>query len=241
MKKIATIIFVGVFASSLIFSGCLSKPKTTVESTAKESNTSSQTTVKKAVESSSSLDEMENNVIVKAVATESGQVCALITNNNKVRVDEMKVEVVFYDSDNKPVGTDSDGHDVVLPGATVVSEFDLPDKYDHFEANITVEDEHYSSYENHSDKIEISQNIIDGGVIAQVTNNDTVKIDEIEIIAVFYRGDTIVGVSHSEDISDLRSGKTETIELKCYSQKSLKNILFDKAEIFINQAHTFGL
>jgi hypothetical protein len=237
MRKIITIFLFCALASLLVLPGCLQK--TNIESPTKESSASLQENATKAAESNLNLDELEKNITVKAVATESGQVCALITNNNKVRVDEMKVAVVFYDINNKPVGTDSDGHDLVLPNATVVSEFDLPNEYDHLETTITVEDEHYSSYENHSEKIEISQNIIDGGVIAQVKNNDTVTIDEIEIIAVFYRGDTIVGVSHSEDIDDLRSGKTETVELNCYSKTSLNDISFDKAEIYLNQAHTF--
>ena len=185
-------------------------------------------------------DDAEKKIEVKAIPTEGGDLCVFLTNHNDYVIDELDVEVVFFDASGNMIATDSDGHDMLLPNATVVSRLVLPDKYDKFETNVTVELDVNPYYSNHSENIEITQNITDTGAIARVKNNDSTTIDEIEIIAVFYNGDQIVSVSYPIDIYNLRPGKTDTVDFSCYSSKTFEGLKFDKAEIYLNQAHTFG-
>ena len=201
-------------------------------STAFESSDTSKAT--KSVDSGSKIDEAEKNIEVKAEQTETKKLCVFLKNNNTFVIDDLKLEVVFYDDNDKPIDTDSDGHDMILPGATVVSQIEAPTKYKRFETNVTVELGINSNYENHSKNIKLEYNTSDDGAIAQVTNNDSVKIDEVELKAVFYKKNKIVDVSFDEDIYDLRPGKTETVKFMCLEG-------FDSVEVYINQAHTFGV
>ena len=254
MKKAKLLSIIGALAIIAAFSGCSSGGSSsvntsnsevkepTIATTAAPAEATTEATTEKPTEAPTTaepridtdVEEAEKNITVKAIPTEGDQLCVFITNNNNFVVDELEIEAVFYDKSGNPIDTDSDGHDMILPGATVVSGLDKPDNYDKFETNITVELGAHPSYKNHSDKIELTQNMSDDSVIVQVKNNDTVPIEEVELKAVFYKGNNIVEVSFDEDIRDLRAGKTETEKIRCYEK-------FDKVEVYLNQAHTFGL
>jgi hypothetical protein len=72
--------------------------------------------------------------------------------------------------------------------------------------------------------------VLDG----QITNNSDVCIDEIEYVVVYYQGDEIASVSFAQDVYHVDPGKTVTEEVSPWG------IEYDKYEIYLNQAHTFG-
>ena len=178
------------------------------------------------------------NIKVEFKKTKSGQYIAFITNNNNFVIPELHISVNFYE-DGKIVDTTSDGHDVILPRYTVVSEFESDENFDDAKYDITISWEFATTYINHSDNIKLDYNINKSGdVLVSITNNDKEAIREIEIIAVFYdKEGNILGTSYVEDIFDVASKKTVTkkLNLKDYSNR----YQVANAKIYINQAHTF--
>ncbi len=180
-------------------------------------------------------DSIEKNISVKTEIAEDGLIAVFITNNNKVTVSEIELEVLFYDSDKKVVDLGEDGHDVVLPGYTVVSRIEPPeDGYATLDTKITAEVDEDSSYENHSEEVDLKYNFGSDNVIIQMTNNSDVTIEELEYIVLLYKGDKLVTIDYEEDVYDLKPGKTATEKCLVYDD-------CDTAKVYLNQAHTFGL
>lgn len=157
-----------------------------------------------------------------------------ITNTSEAVVDELDVQVNYKDADGKIIDLDEDGHDMILPGYTVVSKMDAPDEYADFEATVDIELGVNPRYKNHSDDVSISSNQGDECIIVEITNNSDISIDEIEYVVVLYKGEDIVSVCYPNDITDVAAGKTVIEKESTYGDE------YDKFEVYLNQAHTFG-
>lgn len=176
------------------------------------------------------------NLDIKFEKAKNGDYVMFITNNNTFVIPDIEISVNFYENDSL-VDNDKDGHDAILPGYTVVSFFESYESFDKADYDISVE--WSNSYENHSDNVKIDYNLNSSNdCLVTVKNNSDVEIDEIEIIAVFYDKDgNLLGTSYSQDITDVGVGKSETEKLYLRNRGSG----IDKVDIYINQAHTFGL
>ena len=192
-----------------------------------------------------SVEEVSKQLDVKAEVTKDKQVVLFITNNSETVIDELDVKLNYVDANGMVIDQDSDGHDMILPGRTVVSKMDTPssefaDAQVEYEVQLNV----YPSYINHSDKVEISSNPGDDCVIVQVKNNDSVSIDEVEIIVLLYKGQELVTVTYPQDIYDLGAGQTTTEKISVYDCETYDNLKYgsdyDRIEVYLNQAHTFG-
>ena len=155
------------------------------------------------------------------------------------------VKVNYLDSNNMVIDQDSDGHDMVLPGHTVVSKMDVPGvEFADAQIEYEIELNKYSSYVNHSDDVVIASNPGNGCVMVQITNNSDVTIDEIEIDVVLFKGEDIVTIMYPTDIYDLGAGQSTTEKVDVYSSKTYENFTYgtdyDRVEVYLNQAHTFG-
>ena len=124
---------------------------------------------------------------------------------------------------------------MVLPGSTVVSRLEAPESYTDYEIEIKVELGINPKYENHAADVTVNSNQGDKCIIVEITNNAKISIDEIEYIAVLYKGEQIVTVKYPQDVMDVASGKTITEKVDTYIED------YDRFEIYLNQAHTFGL
>ena len=175
------------------------------------------------------------NIKVNPVQTKDGLLCVFITNKNDFVVDELSVQINFKDENGTTIDTDDDAHDMVLPGSTVVSRIEAPSSYSDFEVVKNVEMGAHPSYENHSEDIAVNSNQGEDCIIVEFTNNSSVDIEELEYIAVFYNGNDIATVSYPQDVMDIASGSTITEKIDTYSEE------YDRFEIYLNQAHTFGL
>ena len=78
------------------------------------------------------------NIAIETEDDEDGEMAVFITNNNSFVIPDLEMQVIFY-KDGNLVNSDKDGHDVVLPGSTVVSRIDRPDSYDNFEVKVDVD------------------------------------------------------------------------------------------------------
>lgn len=180
-------------------------------------------------------ENFESQISIQALPDEDGHVAVFITNNSNTIIDELEAQILFKDASGATVDMDDDGHDMVLPGSTVVSQMDAPDSYDHFETSFTAEVGTNPSYENHAADVQINANQGEDCIIIEITNNGTVDIEEIEYIVLLYKGDNLVSVGYSSDVYDLKAGQTVTEKENTYSAD------YDRFEVYLNQAHTFGL
>lgn len=182
-----------------------------------------------------SSESIESNIVVEGRPTLDGAMCVFITNNSTEIIDELMVQVNYKSEDGKTISTANDGHDMILPGFTVVSRLDAPDSYADFEVVKSIELGVHPNYENHSNDVVVNSNLGDDCVIIEITNNSDVKLDEAEYAVVFYSGDDVASISYAEDVYDINSG--DTITKECSS----RGITYDRYDVYLNQAHTFNL
>ena len=180
-------------------------------------------------------DDVLKSINVRAEKVTDGSVCAFIRNDSQTVIDELDIQVQFLDESGTIIDVGEDGHDMILPGYTVVSCISAPDDYSDFKTEVSIELDVHSRYQNHSDAVEISSNLGEDGVIVQITNNDEVTIDEIEFIVVFYLGNKIVDVGFPQDVRRVEPGKT-VVKKTSVPYKTE----YDRFEVYLNQAHTFG-
>lgn len=177
---------------------------------------------------------IEQDIDVKAIPTLDGLMCVFITNNSETIIDELDIQINFKDESGSTIDMDSDGHDMILPGSTVVSRMNAPDAYDDYEIQTSTELGTHSEYKNHAENVTVNSNQGDKCIIVEITNNSDVVLDEVEYIAVLYRGEDIVTVEYPQDVYDVESGQVITEKINTYSDE------YDRFEIYLNQAHTFG-
>ena len=177
--------------------------------------------------------DIESKIDIEAIPTLSGEVCLFITNNSDVVIDSLNAQVNYLDESGMIVDTNSDGHDMILPGYTVVSRIDAPDEYFEIKTDFTMEIGTNNSYKNHSESVEILSNKGEDCIIVQATNNSTVMIDELEYVVVIYKNDEIVKVTYPHDVMDVGIDKT------IVEKESLYKLDYDRFEVYLNQAHTF--
>lgn len=239
MKKIiiATILAISMMTAC----GGKTKPTTTdlVVTTQADTENLGETSGGTAVSESISTQNEDNPDTVKAQLeitpqkTLDGEICLFITNNSNATIDELGVQINYKDGSGNTIDTEKDGHDMVLPGSTVVSKLSAPEEYADFEVTSDIELNCHPSYQNHADKIFISSNMGEDCVIIEITNNDNVSIDEIEYVVVYYKGDDIAHVDYPQDIYDVEAGKKVTEKASPY------DVDYDGYEVYLNQAHTF--
>lgn len=238
-RKISTIVLTALFSAVLV-TGCGANQVDTDSKSEGETSVKSVKSVTKEAEiteeptkqAKKSEDEIKKKINIEAKPTLDGEVCVFITNNSEEVIEDLEVQVNYYDESKNVIDLDEDGHDVILPGYTVVSKMDAPDEYDSLDTSFTIDMESYG-YENHSNMCEVKGNIGDEGVIVQITNKSSVDIEEAEYIVVYYLNDEIAHVSYPEDVYDIASGETAT------EKDSVYGFEYDRAEIYLNQAHTF--
>ena len=177
-------------------------------------------------------DEMVEITYEKAL---DGQLCVFIKNVGTEVIDELSVQAQFKDKEGTIIDVDKDGHDMILPGYTVVSGLDAPDEYETVEIQKKIELGVNPSYENHSENVSINAHDGANGIIVEITNNGDVEIEEIEYVLIYYLGDQIASVGRANDVLDVGAGETVVEEENPF------RVDYDRYEVYLNQAHTFGL
>ena len=229
MRKLIAFLCVAVTVFSISACG------KTNETTSKERITTTTTTTNTTTSKETTLNEsnfQKNQIEINAVPTSDGTMCVFVTNNSETIVDYLSLQINYMDENNNIIDLEEDGHDMILPGKTVVSRLDTPDKYSSFDVEYKPEIGIYD-YKNYSDEVDIKYNIGEDCIIVQITNNANVTIEEIEYVVVLYNDDTISYVSYGNDIYDIESGE-KIIEKENIYQKE-----FNRVEVYLNQAHTF--
>lgn len=159
------------------------------------------------------------------------------TNVSDEIIPDFEAQVIFYDKDGNILEMVKDGHDVVLPGTTVVTRRSVSNDevlgYDSVEVLIDTE-KYTNRYINHVENLDLKGNVSGNKVYLTVTNNDTVEIEEIEIVVVYYDKDyKIIGASEEEAHHLSPSNKT-ILEFSGYDEANTASCVY-----YVNQAHTF--
>ena len=181
-------------------------------------------------------DEVKKKIAMKAEKTLDGEIIVFVKNNSNSIIDDIELKCYFKDSSDNIIDIEKDGHDMVIPGSTVVSNIKTYDSYNKYVCEIdSIELGRYSKYKNHAKKIDVKTSKANGKLIIEIKNNDDVEIDEIELAYVFYKDGKLIG-SKEYEIRHLDASKTDIGKLDLYEIDT-----YDKYEMYINQAHTFGL
>lgn len=180
-------------------------------------------------------DEIADQVEIRYEPTLDGKLCVFITNNSTSVIDELGIQALYKDADGVTIDTDKDGHDMVLPGYTVVSQLSAPEEYDFVDIKKDIELGVHPNYVNHSEDVTVDAHDGSDGIIIEITNNGSEDIEEVEYAVVYYLGDEIASAGYARDIYDLKAGDTATESEKPYG------IGYDRYEVYLNQAHTFGI
>lgn len=177
----------------------------------------------------------ENGISAKAYPTDDGLYCVFITNNSDEVVDDISATIYYMNEDSQVVDMDEDWQDVVLPGYTVVSIIDQAEDYSSAKLELKCEYGIHPDYENHSEGVSLSANEGEDCIIVQIQNNTDIVIEEIEYAVVYYRDGKVASVGYPKDVYDVTAGDM------AIEKEYLPSVEFDGFEIFLNQAHTFGL
>ena len=141
----------------------------------------------------------------------------LTIKNNSEYTLEISAATKYYDAEGNLVGAKDSSESAVGSGEEILLYFMPDEKYAKMEYELSVsEDEWCESavsdlrYESVSAK---------NKEIVSVTNNGNRAAEFVEVYAVFFNGDTPVGLESwyfTDDDSELKPGKTITKEMECY-------------------------
>lgn len=174
-----------------------------------------------------------DGIVARAVPTKDNLYCVFIANNAGKIIDDLTATIYFMSDDGQIIDLESDGHDMILPGYTVVSRISMSKGYSSARLELEYEIGVNPRYKNHSADVSIATNKGSDNIIVQVTNNGNVEIREIEYVLVFYLDDELVSVGYPNDVYDVAPGKT-VIEKEILIPEN-----YDRHEVYLNQAHTF--
>lgn len=207
---------------------------------------SSMTVEAKTKSKKASKAEVYNQIAIQAIPTQDGLVAVFVTNNSTTIIDDLELTIEYLDESGTTIDLDTDGHDMILPGATVVSRMDTPETgYASTKVSYTIDLGCNPSYVNHAAGVVVESNPGADGVIVKITNNSGVDLDEVEYDVVLFKGDQLVTICYPNDIYDLEAGATATEKEYTFSQLTYQNYVYgvdyDTILVVLNQAHTFGL
>lgn len=225
MKKRIFNLFI-ILIGIVLLTGCVFKSPNM-------SNTKNTSTTDKPAQKSEPSGKLEKNITSSAATTARGSLIVFVTNNNNKDVD-LKIEVEFYDENEKIVGSSEDYIFGVGAKAQIVSEmYDTPEKYSTYKIYTDADESIYKTY---FDEIEVTDNKTDK-VVAQVKNNSKDTIEYMEIAVVFYQGETVVGYD-SEYVTNVKPGRSGNANFYEPYDNDYNDVEYDNYKIFVNEAYS---
>lgn len=179
--------------------------------------------------------------VVSCTVTESSTLVAIFENTGDIVVPDFEAQFLLKDANGNILSTEKDGHDVVLPHSQVVSRISLfGSEYDNIDSvEVLIDaDKNTNTYENHAAQLDIKSNIGNDCVIAQITNKSGVKIEELEVVTVFFKGDVVVGAEEQEE-TQIPDGSLTVMQFSIPYDKQYNRVNYDAYKVYINQAHTW--
>lgn len=179
-------------------------------------------------------EDSKNNILINATTLSDGSIILDIQNNNINLFNNIKLQTIFYDINNKPIQISENNIDTLFENGRYICNInDVPENYARFEflitqpyivdrININKEDIAMNWYVNDENDFEI-----------EITNGSQYVIDSIEIVAIYYKNGSIVNIN-SNNIYDIKSGKTVTDSMYNFNYNE-----YDSVELIINDLYIY--
>lgn len=179
-------------------------------------------------------EDSKNNILISATTLLDGRIILDVQNNNIDVFNNVKIQTIFYDRNNKPIQISENNIDTLFEnGRHICDIIDAPDAYEGFEflitqpyivdgININKEDISMNWYENSSNDFEIA-----------ITNNSENEIDSMEVVAIYYKNGIITDIN-TNNIYNIKSGKTVNDNMH-----NLNYDEYDSVELIINDMYIY--
>lgn len=165
--------------------------------------------------SKSKFEEQRNNIVVDdSLLNFNKELIATISNNNNEPITDLKVEVIFYNGENKPIEISASEIGIIEKNSQCYVKFlDTPESFERYEFLISKE---YYWYDNEKCVTEqVSYEVVENKEVKNlvIKNNYSKEISEADFQVIYYdENDKLMDI---EDIYvyDLKKYRTQTEEL----------------------------
>ncbi|BCJ94719.1 hypothetical protein acsn021_22880 [Anaerocolumna cellulosilytica] len=199
-------------------------------------------TCKVTVKSVLTSEQATENIQYVTQETNDGLI-VILQNDNTLDV-ATEVKVVYYGKNGDIVSTDNYHIKTMKSGGLAVVDFNYPRnknnkkiKYDRFEIIPTVTMDSVPQLKSYVNEVSVSSTIGTDGIIAKVTNNSNVTLNEIDLIILYYSNNILVGYK-KQNVNNLKSKKSKKVEFAIPLDNNNYDILYDNYNIIINEAYT---
>lgn len=225
MKKTILVILILLFAI-IILTGCSNKKGTSTSA----DNGKVQNEYKSKNE-----NEILQNIEIRDFILEDETLLAILKNNNNFDVKALWIEVVFYDEDNKVVGTSKTGFKVLKSNIeAAINDFDMPSRFSTYKITLSLGEE--NKYESCTDKIKINSNNTGEKIVVITENESNKELDLLNVSVVYFKNGLPVGYSWQEEY-DIEKGKTTYFNIQYSYNKHFDKVEFDEYKVFVNSAY----
>lgn len=188
-------------------------------------------------------EEQKNNIIIKnTLFSKNKELMAIISNNNSEAITDLKVEVVFYNGENKIVEIDSAILGIVEKDTEAYVKFlNTPEEFERYEFFISKDYYWYDNLEYVTNQI--SYEIVDNRDFKNlvVKNNSSKDISEVDFQIVYYdENNTVIDVENAY-VEELKKNRTQTrkIYLDIWDNKTYNKIEYNRYEINLLGAYIY--
>lgn len=185
-------------------------------------------------------EEQKNNIYLKDnFLNFNKQLIVNVENNNDEAITDLKIEVIFYDGENKPIEIDMAEIGIIeKKSAYYVKFFNTPEKFERYEFLISKDYYFYDNEESVTDQI--SYEIVENKKLA-VKNNSSKEVSEINFQIVYYDKDNNVMDIDNIYMYDLKKKRTqvEELSLNIWNNKTYDIVKYEKYEIKLLGAYIY--
>lgn len=191
----------------------------------------------------SKFEEQKNNIIIKnTFFSKNKELMVLISNNNNDVITDLRVEVVFYNGENKIIEIDSAIVSIIEKESECYIKFlNTPEEFERYDFFISKDYYWYDNTEYVTNQISyevIEKNDINNLV---VKNNYSKDISEVDFQIVYYDENNNVIDAENIHIDELKKNRiqTEELYLDLFDNKTYDQIDYKRYEINLLGAYIY--
>ncbi len=188
-------------------------------------------------------EEQKNNIIIKdTFFSKNKELILTLSNNNKETVTDLKIEVVFYNGENKIIEIDSANVNIIeKESECYVKFFNTPKEFERYDFLISKDYYWYDNLEYVTNQI--SYEVVENKGIKnlEVKNNYSKDISEVDFQIIYYDENNNVIDIENLYINSLKKNKIKTNELYLYifDNETYEKIDYKRYEINLLGAYIY--
>lgn len=171
--------------------------------------------IEKEIIAKNKFEEQKKNIVIKdSFLNYNRELIAVVSNNNNEVITDLRVEVIFYDGENKPIEIDSSDISIIEKNTEFYIKFwNTPENFERYDFLVSKEYYWYDNEESVTEQIsyEIVENRDSKNLV--VKSSCSKEISEADFQITYYdENDNIMDI---EDICiyDLKKNRTQTEEI----------------------------